>query len=262
MSLELWLLFIIIALIVTVFGSLIFFGLFYEIEVKAGHTPIQVNGRRFAFKSFVGPYSEAGSAFTELFALLASKLPEFIDDSLTTIGVYYDDPNTVEDMNHCKYIVGVLMPNEDNALFAQIERLLSDKEYKFATLPTIDHVVHTSFPYRGALSIIIAMRRVYPMLKQFITEHNLCAHPAIEFYRGDQIYFILPLAKQDQFYFIHDDVDDDLSDRSSQNGTTADDETKDSSKETGGETNGSQSDNAMSSRSSRSSFEELTIDGR
>lgn len=39
-------------------------------------------------------------------------------------------------------------------------------------------------------------------------EHNLCAHPSIEVYSSDSIHFILPLSKQDSFYFFPPDSED------------------------------------------------------
>lgn len=97
----------------------------------------------------------------------------------------------------------------------QLQLGLRERGYEFITLPSIDHVVHATFPFRGSFSIVIATRRVYPCLNWYVQEHNLCAHPSIEVYTSDSIHFILPLSKQDSFYFFPpESVDDDSVDGS------------------------------------------------
>ena len=45
-----------------------------------------------------------------------------------------------------------------------------------------------------------------------LKEHNLCAHPGIEVYDDKNIYFMFPLAKQNQFYHLYNDNDEETSD--------------------------------------------------
>ncbi|XP_032503364.1 testis-expressed protein 264 isoform X2 [Phocoena sinus] len=57
-----------------------------------------------------------------------------------------------------------------------------------------------TFPYTTPLSIWLATRRVHPALDAYIKERKLCAHPRLEIYQQDQIYFMCPLARQGDFY--------------------------------------------------------------
>ena len=140
---------------------------------------------------------------------LARIIPDKSSDSLKTIGFYYDDPLETRE-SRLRYVVGVIFPEEGQEEWTgdKITSLrdgLLAKEYKLTTLPKIDHVVYTTFPFRSSLSIVIAVKRVYPIIRAYISRHNLCAHPALEVYTPDLIYFILPLSKQDHFYLFDSD---------------------------------------------------------
>ena len=42
--------------------------------------------------------------------------------------------------------------------------------------------------------------KVYPKLRNYIAERNLCAYPALEVYRDNSILFLMPLSRQDEFF--------------------------------------------------------------
>jgi len=46
----------------------------------------------------------------------------------------------------------------------------------------------------------MAIFRVYPKLKEYITSRSLCAYPAIEIYTSKSIEFIMPLSKQEEYF--------------------------------------------------------------
>ena len=58
----------------------------------------------------------------------------------------------------------------------------------------------TTFPFKNTLSIYMAIFRVYPKLKEYITSRSLCAYPAIEIYTSKSIEFIMPLSKQEEYF--------------------------------------------------------------
>lgn len=230
---------LLVLLILTIIYAFIHYGSFDEVDVKAGPPPINMNGKTVAYKLNRGPYNESGHLFTEITGDLVRSNPS-ISSKIHMIGFYYDNPNTVEDQNECRYAAGIILPDVSEQSNSRSEQSnsqseqsnsqpqsgdnifvteelreelkvgLQEKGYEFVTLPTIDHVVHATFPFRGPFSIVIATRKVYPCLNWYVQEHNLCAHPSIEVYTSDSIHFILPLSKQDSFYFFPpDSVDDD-----------------------------------------------------
>lgn len=50
----------------------------------------------------------------------------------------------------------------------EVHKLLREEAYEFGEFPEVDNVVHATFPYKGSVSIPIAIRKVYPKLNDFI----------------------------------------------------------------------------------------------
>jgi len=186
---------------VTVFYALVYFGLFHEIVVRVGSPPYRFGAQLVAYKKAKSCYSEASALFTEVCSLTPD---------LKTFGVYLDEPNE-ENKDKCRFLVGVILRPQSPEFESQ-KQLLESKGFICGQLPDVDHVVSTVFPFRSVISAVIAIRRVYPKIKSYIVEHNLCAHPAVEVYDENNIYFMFPLAKQNQFYHLYDDNDEDTTD--------------------------------------------------
>lgn len=144
----------------------------------------------FAYKSATGPYKEAGGLFTETVCLMPNK---------TTMGIYYDDPDGVP-ADECRYAVGCILSQEPAAASTEdMERMIAEG-FHLVHLPKPNYCVWTSFPFRTTFSIIISIFRVYPKLKDYITSRGLCAYPAVEIYDGNQINFMMPLSRQEEFF--------------------------------------------------------------
>lgn len=174
---------LVLLLILTIIYAFIHYGSFEDIDVKAGPPPIDINGKVVAYKLNRGPYNESGHLFTEITGDLVRVNPA-ISSKILMIGFYYDNPQTIEDENQCRYAAGVILPDvttksskqpkasDDIVVTEQIrEQLqvgLQEKGYELVTLPSIDHVVHATFPFRGPFSIVVATRRVYPCLNWYV----------------------------------------------------------------------------------------------
>uniref|UniRef100_A0A8C0RGI8 Testis expressed 264, ER-phagy receptor n=2 Tax=Canis lupus familiaris TaxID=9615 RepID=A0A8C0RGI8_CANLF len=139
-------------------------GLLAGVTVSAGSPPIR--NVTVAYKFHIGPYSETGRLFTESCS---------VSPKLRSIAIYYDNPHVVPP-EKCRCAVGSILSEAPS------------------------HVVTTTFPYTSTLSIWLATRRVHPALDAYIKERKLCAHPRLEIYQQDQIYFMCPLARQGDFY--------------------------------------------------------------
>ena len=70
-----------------------------------------------------------------------------------------------------------------------------DHGFKEITFPAVDHAVLSSFPFSNTLSIFIGVARVYPKLAEYIHVNKLCAHPMIEIYDNNNIFFMAPLSR-------------------------------------------------------------------
>nr|XP_056721796.1 testis-expressed protein 264 [Euleptes europaea] len=179
---------LVILLLLTLFGFAVYSGIFSEVVVSAGLPPI--GNITVAYKFQVGPYGDCGRLFTESCS---------ISPKMCSIAVYYDNPHTV-DPEKCRYLVGTILSEGEEKPPEQAVRMFQKYGFKIFRFPSPSHVVMATFPYTTPLSIHLAVNRVHPSLDTYIKERKLCAHPRMEIYKGDKIYFICPLARQGDFY--------------------------------------------------------------
>ncbi|KFW78715.1 Testis-expressed sequence 264 protein [Manacus vitellinus] len=175
-------------LLLTVFGFVVYSGLFTEVVVSAGSPP--VGTMTLAYKFRVGPYGESGQLFTDGCS---------ISSKLCSIGVYYDNPHTVSP-EKCRFAIGRILSEGDAKPSDEQIKRFQKYGFKIFTFPAPSHVVMATFPFTTPLSIHLAVNRVHPALDTYIKERKLCAHPRIEIYKQDRIYFVCPLARQGDFY--------------------------------------------------------------
>ncbi|XP_061473898.1 testis-expressed protein 264 isoform X2 [Rhineura floridana] len=179
---------LVVLLLLTLFGFAVYSGLFSEVVVSAGLPPI--GNITVAYKFQVGPYGDCGRLFTESCS---------ISPKLCSIAVYYDNPHTV-DPEKCHYVVGSILSEGEEKPAEKVVRMFLKYGFKIINFPAPSHVVMATFPYTTPLSIHLAVNRVHSSLDTYIKERKLCAHPRLEIYKGNQIYFVCPLARQGDFY--------------------------------------------------------------
>lgn len=179
---------ILVLIFITVIGLLTYSGLFTSFDISAGKPSF--DSLTVAYKFARGPYKNAGELFTRVSALT----PE-----LRSIGVYYDDPQEVMP-SELRYIVGAVLCEGKEEVKKEYESLYTENGFIITNFPAVSQAITTTFPFRNTLSIFIAVARVYPHLAEYIKTRSLCAHPMIEIYENDHIVFMVPLAKQDEFY--------------------------------------------------------------
>jgi len=210
MIIELSILGLCVIILLTIFFTLLYLGYFSNVEVKAGSSPIPFANKTFVYKSFKDNYSGIGYQFTVLHNLTACQpddLRKKLSDAVA-VGIYYDEPNAVKD--ECRFTVGLLLVGQSDC--EQVKELFKEQNYEFTTFPDVDNVVSATFPFKGSVSIPIAIRAVYPRLNEFIKEKKLFAYPSMEFYEKDIIHFILPLDKQKEFVFTQNQAELESSD--------------------------------------------------
>lgn len=205
LSLHSWILILVVLLGLTLLLLAVYAGLFTGIQVAAGPPPFgQIC---IAYKFARGPYKNAGHLFTEAHSLCPN---------LSTIGVYYDDPERVSPSD-LRYVVGVVLSKGEEAQPKEEDvQRMTKNGFKLFTFPAATYAVQTRFPWNCTLSIFIAVARVYPKLAAYIQEHGLCAHPMMEVYEEKDILFLAPLSRQDEFYVpeVQDEEESVLTSRS------------------------------------------------
>ncbi len=146
---------IILGLIVSVGGLLTYFGMFYDVKI----TEENKGPYYLVYKEHKGDYSKVGPVMDEIYYDLKNKRNIF---SSKGFGLYYDNPRDVEKEN-LRSIVGCVVP------LAKLEGLEGD--YKVAEFPASKAVI-SSFPYKGKLSFIMGVIKVYPLLSKYIEEKH------------------------------------------------------------------------------------------
>uniref|UniRef100_A0A8B9T1G8 Testis expressed 264, ER-phagy receptor n=1 Tax=Anas platyrhynchos TaxID=8839 RepID=A0A8B9T1G8_ANAPL len=175
---------LVVLLLLTVFGFAVYSGLFTEVVVSAGSPPI--GSITLAYKFRVGPYGESGQLFTDGCS---------ISSKLCSIGVYYDNPHTVSP-EKCRFAIGRILSEGDAKPTEEQIRQFQKYGFKIFSFPTPSHVVMASRAQRELAETGVADARAASVFQ----ERKLCAHPRLEIYKEDRIYFVCPLARQGDFY--------------------------------------------------------------
>ncbi|KAJ8259794.1 hypothetical protein GJAV_G00173530 [Gymnothorax javanicus] len=178
---------LLLILLVTIMGFLLYSGLLSEVHIRTGSPPIK--NITIAYKFRVGPYKDCGSIFSESCS---------IGPKLRCIGVYYSDPNTTP-AEKCRYAVGSILCEGEEKPDEDLVQQYQKSGFKIITFPEVTRAVSSAFPNRTNLSFLLGIYRVYPRLSNYIKEHGLCARPCLEVYRDDVIQYICPLDHQDEF---------------------------------------------------------------
>ncbi|XP_034440672.1 testis-expressed protein 264 [Hippoglossus hippoglossus] len=174
--------------VLTAAACVLYSGLLSDITVLTGSAPIKKI--TFAYKFTEGPYRACGPLLNE---------SHRIGPKLSSIGVFYDDPKTVPGPQ-CRCAIGSILSEGENKADEELLKRYETSGFNVYSFPEVTHVVTTSLPHRTFFSILLRVWRVYPRLGLYIKERRLCAHPFLEIYRGDQIQFMAPLARQGDFY--------------------------------------------------------------
>ena len=187
-SLEMMLGCVFILLIITLLLYLLYSGLWTSVIVSTSET--EYGPLTMAYKTVTGPYKNSGEVFTESFCLLPDR---------EQIGIYYDDPEGVQASELRCAIGPVLAKGNAKPMPEEMEKMVKNG-FKIVHLPKPSYVVTASFPFTTTLSIFLAIYKVYPRLRDYIAQRNLCAYPAMEIYADSTITFIMPLSRQDEFF--------------------------------------------------------------
>ncbi|KAG8180835.1 hypothetical protein JTE90_005922 [Oedothorax gibbosus] len=163
---------------------LFYHGVFYKVVVKSTKPPFTKD--LYVVYKFTLNYTESRNLLAEV---------QSIAPDLESFSIYHEA--FYQTKSQVGSSVGVILTDQmGEALYKK----LLGAGYKVAIFPAVEYAVISSFPYRNYLSLALAVNRIYPKFKEYIKMNRLCAHPIMELYTKDTIYFIAPLSKQFDFY--------------------------------------------------------------
>lgn len=161
---------IIIVLLVAVLGFYGYYGGFtdvsFRIETQGGETVVyeEVTGDYFKTRVHVDKISD-------------SLLQEESIETTRGFGIFYDNPKKVP-ANKLRSQAGAVIDMEIDSL----QRVHLSEKYNLKILPRTKYIV-TEFPYKGSVSVIVGLYRVYPALERFSKNNNITGDgPVTEIY--------------------------------------------------------------------------------
>ncbi len=169
---------VLVVIIAIIILALSYYGLFAKIEIGNKETgPFWL-----VYEKHIGDYSKTGAIMDKVFNELLN------DESIKTtrgFGLYYDNPKNVEE-EKLRSIVGCILEDSDEDKVPFLE-----KRYNVKKFPQSDSIV-AQFPFKGMLSILVGVFKVYPKLGEYIERNNYPKTPIMELYdiTNEQITYI------------------------------------------------------------------------
>ena len=165
-------------LVIAVLGVYIYFGGCKKVEFRTE----TLGGETMVYKDVSGDYKQTPAVTDEVYHYL---LDELKIKTYKGIGIFYDNPKKAKERAKTdKSAIGYLMRSEVGCVIepkdaVQIATIAC--KYKTKTLPVCQMLV-AEFPYKGGLSALIGMLKVYPALEKYAKQHNLADSPITEIY--------------------------------------------------------------------------------
>ena len=156
---------ILVVLLIVVYA---YYGGFTKVRFKIESQ----GGETIVYENFTGDYSQTAKVGDKVYYALLN------DEKIETtkgIGIYYDNPKKVE-KEKLRAESGCIVENADSATIVRLA-----EKYKVKTLPQSEFVV-AEFPFKGKLSVLFGIMKVYPALEKFSNEHGYVDSPVTEIY--------------------------------------------------------------------------------
>ncbi len=177
---------IIIIVMFTVY--LAYHGLFSGVTVQE----VKKGPWVFVYDKHNGPYKGVKKVADRIYRSLLK------DEKIETIrgfGIYYDKPGEVEE-SKLRSIAGCLIEEKDLGRVPELE-----KKYHVGELPA-ETYLFVEFPYKGGMSLMLGIFKVYPKLADYMAKKNYAPVPMMEIYDvpAGKIYYIAPVnVKKERF---------------------------------------------------------------
>jgi len=123
----------------------------------------KVGGEMIVYEEIVGDYKQSGKVMDKIYTAL---LNDFGIETFKGIGIYYDNPKKVQ-QSKLRSEAGCILEPEDAIFIQKIS-----ESFKIKELPKKEFIT-AEFPYKGKLSILFGIMKVYPAFTKYISENGL-----------------------------------------------------------------------------------------
>ena len=166
---------------------LAYHGLFAGVEI----TEKTMGPHVFAYDTHIGPYKDSGEVADRIYRELLKEKVE----ATRGFGIYYDKPEEVE-AEKLRSIAGCLL---DEKHLKEVPRL--EKKMKIGELPRGKYI-YAEFPFKGKMSMILGIFKVYPQMGEYLKEKGYGGSPAMEIYDvpNKRLYYLMSVTDQNSTY--------------------------------------------------------------
>ena len=126
-------------------------------------------GELLAYKPMTGDYSKSGALMDEIYYTL---LNNYDIETYCGFGIYFDNPKNVE-KSKLRSEIGCIVEKRDSSKVSQIQEGIQVK-----TFPLNSYLV-TEFPYKGKLSVLFSLMKVYPAIDKYVKNNGYNTRGAI-----------------------------------------------------------------------------------
>ncbi len=149
-------------IVALLFAAYAYYGGFKSIEFHKS----EQGGETIVYQEVIGDYSQTPDVQNKIYEVLKS---ENIETS-KGIGVYYDNPDKTE-KSKMRSDVGCILEQKDIEK-ASTNEAFAKAGYQIKVLPKGNYIV-TEFPFKGQLSVLIGLMKVYPAFKEYINNNKI-----------------------------------------------------------------------------------------
>jgi len=120
-------------------------------------------GETVVYHSLTGDYKQSAGAMDDIYYRLKN---DYQIETFKGFGIFYDNPQKVE-KSKLRSEAGCIIEHTDTSRLPELPENLKRK-----VLPEKEYLV-TEFPYKGKMSVMASLMKVYPALNKYTKEHNL-----------------------------------------------------------------------------------------
>jgi len=131
-----------------------YYGGFKRLKIEI----VEQGGEFVIYDTIVGDYRQSGIVMDKIYYSL---LNDFKIETYKGYGKYFDNPKKVE-KSKLRSEAGCIIESKD------INKAKASNIYKSKNLPVQRYII-SEFPYKGKLSVLFSIMRVYPALSKFAT---------------------------------------------------------------------------------------------
>jgi len=155
--------------VIIAFIFLIIIYAYYGGFKKVNFQPAIQGGEILVYEEVLGDYAQSGAVMDRVYNSLLKR--EKIE-TFKGFGIYYDNPKEVE-KSKLRSMVGCILEKNDSAKLNGLKKNYKIKSCRKGTYITAE------FPFKGKMSVMIGILKVYPAMNKYIKVNRLSEKGAV-----------------------------------------------------------------------------------